>query len=126
LNVIFIVAYIVAISEYLAPEVVFNSGHDQMVDIWAIGITVYEMLTSSTPFSSSSPSGIFRKLAKVKVNCLTMSATFAIFTINDFLQRDGVNFSPEVTSQVNNPVVWQFISNLLQPVPAEYVIALLM
>jgi serine/threonine protein kinase len=54
----------------MAPEIVFNTGHDQMVDIWAVGITLYEMLMASTPFASSSPSGVFRKLAKIKVSAL--------------------------------------------------------
>jgi len=35
---------------YLAPEVVRGEGHDYGVDWWTLGILVYEMLTSNTPF----------------------------------------------------------------------------
>ena len=37
--------------EYLAPELVLGKGHNRGVDIWALGILVYEMLFQFTPFA---------------------------------------------------------------------------
>jgi len=37
--------------EYLAPEMINQSGHDKSVDIWALGILLFEMLTGRIPFS---------------------------------------------------------------------------
>ena len=37
--------------EYLAPEMVNKSGHDESVDIWALGVLLFEMLTGRTPFN---------------------------------------------------------------------------
>jgi serine/threonine protein kinase/CRP-like cAMP-binding protein len=39
--------------EYLAPELVLNSGHDHQVDMWALGVLVFEMCACSTPFKST-------------------------------------------------------------------------
>lgn len=34
----------------MSPEVVFEMGHDQKVDTWALGILLYELLHGTTPF----------------------------------------------------------------------------
>mmetsp|Transcript_15644 Transcript_15644/g.27281 ORF Transcript_15644/g.27281 Transcript_15644/m.27281 type:complete len:806 (-) Transcript_15644:1313-3730(-) len=40
--------------EYLAPELVLGKGHNKAVDCWAIGILIFEMFTSSSPFADHS------------------------------------------------------------------------
>ena len=37
--------------EYLAPEMIMKSGHNESVDIWALGVLLFEMLTGRTPFN---------------------------------------------------------------------------
>ena len=39
-------------AEYFAPEVLKQCGYDNMVDYWAIGILIYEMIVGVTPFFS--------------------------------------------------------------------------
>ena len=36
--------------DYLAPEIIRNSGHREYVDIWALGVLIFEMATGYPPF----------------------------------------------------------------------------
>lgn len=36
--------------EYLAPEIITKAGHTKEVDLWTLGILVYEMLAGYAPF----------------------------------------------------------------------------
>jgi len=38
--------------EYLAPEIILSKGHDKAVDIWAMGVIIYEMIYGHSPFYS--------------------------------------------------------------------------
>lgn len=36
--------------EYLAPEMINKAGHDHTIDLWNLGILLYELLIGSPPF----------------------------------------------------------------------------
>jgi serine/threonine protein kinase/CRP-like cAMP-binding protein len=38
--------------EYLAPEVLTGKGHDKGVDVWSLGILIFEMLVGMSPFAT--------------------------------------------------------------------------
>ena len=48
--------------EYLAPEVIMSKGHGRGVDIWALGVLCYEVLTSKTPFEHSNSALIYQNI----------------------------------------------------------------
>ena len=48
--------------EYLAPEVIRNTGHGTAVDWWALGILVYEMLIGQPPFWDQNPMRIYEQI----------------------------------------------------------------
>eukprot|EP00944_MAST-04C_sp_MAST-4C-sp1_P000428 g428.t1 len=39
--------------EYIAPEIVSSAGHDHAVDLWGIGVLLFELLFGRTPFITS-------------------------------------------------------------------------
>lgn len=55
--------------EYLAPEIVAvpPTGHGKGVDWWCLGILIFEMLASYSPFYSDSFSRMYEKIKKGKI-----------------------------------------------------------
>ncbi|KAF1985427.1 Pkinase-domain-containing protein [Aulographum hederae CBS 113979] len=48
--------------EYLAPEVIRNTGHGTAVDWWAFGILIYEFLVGQPPFWDQNPMKIYEQI----------------------------------------------------------------
>ena len=53
--------------EYLAPEMVERRGHGTSLDIWALGVLLYELLTGASPFRSRTQEEIFAKIKQGKI-----------------------------------------------------------
>jgi serine/threonine protein kinase len=53
--------------DYRAPEMFEGGGYDEMVDMWALGVSIYQLMTGITPFYSMYPSGIVANISKADV-----------------------------------------------------------
>jgi protein-serine/threonine kinase len=53
--------------EYIAPEVITGHGHTSAVDWWTLGILIYEMLFSSTPFKGRDRQATFKSILEKEV-----------------------------------------------------------
>lgn len=51
--------------DYLPPEMVENKEHDAGVDIWSLGVLLYEFLYGAPPFEAKEHSDTYRRIMKV-------------------------------------------------------------
>ena len=54
--------------EYLAPEMVNKIGHDTSVDIWALGVLCFELLTGKLPFNGRNNKELFSNIGALNIN----------------------------------------------------------
>ncbi len=50
--------------EYLAPEIVLNEPYDESVDLWALGILLFEMLTGWAPWRDENRHTLFTMIVR--------------------------------------------------------------
>jgi serine/threonine protein kinase len=50
--------------EYMAPEVILSTGHDRAIDLWALGISIFEILCGATPFAGGSPMETYENIVQ--------------------------------------------------------------
>jgi cGMP-dependent protein kinase len=88
--------------EYLAPEFVFNLGHDHSADLWALGIMVFEFHMTTTPFVPKRADNItelFNNIAGTKTN--------------------GIKLPLKLDERAKTKAAADLILRLLKPQPSE-------
>ena len=53
--------------DYACPEILEGNSYDNFVDIWAVGVLAYEMLTGKAPFYNLSRKETMKSIMKVSV-----------------------------------------------------------
>ena len=54
--------------EYLSPEMIRKTGHNYLVDIWTLGVLLFELLAGYAPFTGANQSELFINIKKLKIN----------------------------------------------------------
>ena len=52
---------------YLAPEIINNTGHDEKVDIWCIGVLMFELLAGYAPFQGDDVKTVKYNISRLKI-----------------------------------------------------------
>lgn len=52
--------------DYLPPEMVHGDEHDENVDIWSLGVLMYEFLVGKPPFDAANHKETYDRILKVK------------------------------------------------------------
>ena len=53
---------------YLAPEIINNTGHDEKIDIWCIGVLMFELLTGLPPWEGDDITTLKHNISRLKIN----------------------------------------------------------
>ena len=53
--------------EYLAPEMLLKKGHDTKVDIWSVGILMFELLAGYSPFVAKNNQELYTNIRRIKI-----------------------------------------------------------
>ena len=59
---------------YMAPEILKREPYDKKVDIWALGVLTYIMLTSEPPYDANSPDELLHKIKNEEPDMADFSA----------------------------------------------------
>lgn len=51
--------------DYLPPEMVEGRQHDEQVDVWSLGVLLYEFLVGDPPFEAEGHSATYRRISRV-------------------------------------------------------------
>lgn len=49
-------------AEFLAPEMIMGTGYSLPIDMWALGVLLYEMMMGHSPFAAENYTMVFRKI----------------------------------------------------------------
>ena len=82
--------------EYLAPEVILNTGHDFRCDWWTLGVLLYEMLTGSTAFTGKNSYLLYQNILTQQVEFPAEMDCNARILISTLLCKDPDNRATEL------------------------------
>jgi len=74
--------------DYLPPEMVEGKEHDEMVDIWSLGVLCYEFLVGEPPFEAEGHKATYRRIAKVDLQLPNYLSTGAKNFISKLLKHN--------------------------------------
>mmetsp|Transcript_7846 Transcript_7846/g.5888 ORF Transcript_7846/g.5888 Transcript_7846/m.5888 type:complete len:99 (-) Transcript_7846:96-392(-) len=53
--------------DYVAPELIYQEPYDEKIDIWAVGILTYELLTGQAPFTGLNEKETYSKITNLEI-----------------------------------------------------------
>lgn len=74
--------------DYLPPEMVDEMPYDEKVDVWMVGVLLYEMLVGRAPFAAGETCEVFDRVAQCAYEIPSHVSTGAATLISRLLVRD--------------------------------------
>ena len=90
---------------YLAPELVNNFGHDHRVDIWCIGVLMFELLTGQPPWMGNTVQALKFNISRMKIRWQKNMDPDAVDLIKKTLR-----YNPEERISLRNMLMHPFFT----------------
>lgn len=74
--------------DYLPPKMIEGAMHDEKVDLWSLGVLLYEFLVGKPPFETDNNTETYRRITKVIFKCPSFMSPGAQDLIHKLLQKD--------------------------------------
>jgi serine/threonine protein kinase len=74
--------------DYLAPEMIDGKEHDAGVDIWGLGVLLYELLVGLAPFQTDSEKATYQRIKMADLRFPSFVPSAARDLVAKFLQKD--------------------------------------
>ena len=74
--------------DYLPPEMIRGKGHNYQVDVWSVGVLLYELLDGNPPFEADGNKATYRRIVKVDLKFPSHFSADAKDLIRALLQED--------------------------------------
>eukprot|EP00826_Nyctotherus_ovalis_P009759 TRINITY_DN12583_c0_g4_i1.p1 TRINITY_DN12583_c0_g4~~TRINITY_DN12583_c0_g4_i1.p1 ORF type:complete len:716 (+),score=263.74 TRINITY_DN12583_c0_g4_i1:115-2262(+) len=100
---------------YLAPEMITKEGHDQRVDIWNLGVLMFELLAGRLPFEGNTQEEISMNILKYRIKFPKDFPQVAKDLVLKFLKLNPKERLP-LDAALNHP--WFKSNPELLPVPS--------
>jgi aurora kinase len=93
---------------YLAPEILEEKGHNEAVDIWCIGVLLFELVTATVPFQGNDIDTLKENILKLKITWPKDINTDAKNLIMKILKLDPKQRLP-LEEMLKHPFITKFI-----------------
>jgi len=80
--------------DYLAPEMIQGTGHDHTLDIWSVGILLYEMMVGRPPFQSTNHTMLIQRILNIAINFPASLPPPVVDLVQRLLQQDPTRRMP--------------------------------
>ena len=98
---------------YLAPEIFEEKGHDEAVDLWCIGVLLFELATANVPFQGNDLNKLKENILKLKITWPKDINTDAKNLIMKILKLDPKQRLP-LEEMMKHPFITKYVPNASQ------------
>lgn len=104
--------------EYMSPEALCEKQQDKGVDVWALGVLLYELHHNKEPFPGRTPKEVLVEIKKKSLSFFSDVPQEAIKLISKMMAIESQK-RPSLREILESPYIKKFYSGVVPPAPVE-------